>query len=279
VILTGDVRDLLLELETGSADCCVTSPPYWGGLRDYGEDKQIGLERNPADYCAVLGDVFREVRRIVKPTGTLWLNVGDVYAASGKGGGGSQGDRAAWATVKGRKGLRMPPEGYKMKDLTLVAFQLADALRRDGWYLRSTIIWRKPSAVEPTRADRPAVSHEYLFLFAAAEDYWIHNPGEQWWHHTVWDIRTDSDASHPAAMPSELARRCIVAGCPPGGVVLDPFFGSGTTGMVAAKLDRRFVGIELNPAFSDLAVRRCDIAPLFSESRQGGGLITSKSED
>lgn len=264
-VLQGDVMAQLESLPDGAAHCIVTSPPYWGGLRDYGHERQIGLERDPAEYVAVLVGVFREARRVLDGDGTLWLNVGDVYAASGKGGGGSRGDRAAWATVKDRKGFRMPPAGYKMKDLTLVAFQLADALRRDGWYLRSTIIWRKPAAVEPMRADRPAVSHEYLFLFAKTEAYWTNECREPWWGHSVWDIRTDSDASHPAAMPAELARRCIVATCPPDGVVLDPFFGSGTTGMVAAKLDRDYIGIELNPDFLKIAKRRCDIAPLFAQ--------------
>ncbi len=197
-------------------------------------------------------EVFREVRRVLTADGTLWLNVGDVYAAGGNGGGGKK-DRKAWATVAGRKGFRMPPHGYKMKDLTLVAFALADAIRRDGWYLRSTIIWRKPSAVEPMRADRVAVSHEYLFLFSKEKRSAAKNPGEKWWGHSVWDIRSDSDGTHPAAMPSELARRCIVAGSSPGGVVLDPFGGSGTTGRVAEQNDRTAVLIELNEDYAAAA--------------------------
>lgn len=265
-ILRGDCLDRLRELPDESVHCVVTSPPYWGGLRDYGCEGQIGLERLPEDYCGVLRNVFSDVRRVLRPDGTLWLNVGDVYAASGRGGGGNRGDRAAWATVKDRKGFRMPPDGYKMKDLTLVAFQLADELRRDGWYLRSTIIWRKPSAVEPTRADRPAVSHEYLFLFAAAEHYKINNPGEPWWHHTVWDIRADAGEGHPAAMPQELARRCILAGCSEHEAVLDPFLGSGTVALVADKLHRDCIGIELNPEYADMAERRIRAAsPLFAE--------------
>jgi len=265
-ILRGDVFAMIATLPDESVHCCVTSPPYWGGLRDYGCHGQIGMERQPDDYCAVLVNVFRDLHRVLRADGTLWLNVGDVYAASGKGGGGNRGDRAAWATVKERKGFRMPPTGYKMKDLTLVAFQLADALRQDGWYLRSTIIWRKPAAVEPTRIDRPAVSHEYLFLLTRSEVYCASNPGESWWHHTVWDIRAEPETDHPAAMPSELARRAIVAGCPAGGTVLDPFLGSGTTALVADRLQRNAIGIELNPAYADMAEKRIrGDAPMFAE--------------
>lgn len=265
-ILTGDCRDLLKTLPAQSVQCCVTSPPYWGGLRDYGHASQLGMERQPAGYVETLVEVFRGVRNALRDDGTLWLNVGDVYAASGKGGGGNRGDRKAWETVSERKGFRMPPDGYKMKDLTGVAFALADALRVDGWYLRSTIIWRKPSAVEPMRADRPAVSHEYLFLLSKQEIYACEDPGEKWWGHTVWDIRSDSDGSHPAAMPSELARRCIVAGSKPGQVVLDPFGGSGTTGLVAKQFDRSAVLLELNPDYAAMADARIrGDAPLFDE--------------
>ncbi|MCR4300184.1 MAG: site-specific DNA-methyltransferase [Sulfuricaulis sp.] len=265
-ILHGDCRDVLKTLPDASVQCCVTSPPYWGGLRDYGHDGQLGMEREPAEYVGTMVDVFRDVRRVLLPTGTLWLNVGDVYAASGKGGGGNRGDRKAWETVAGRNGFRMPPPGFKMKDLTLVAFALADALRRDGWYLRSTIIWRKPSAVEPTRLDRPAVSHEYLFLLSVAERYYARPPAEVWWSHSVWDIRSDSDGNHPAAMPAELARRCLIVGCPEGGTALDPFHGYGTVGMVADRLQRSCIGIELNPTYADMASRRITgDAPLFAE--------------
>lgn len=255
-ILQGDCRTLLAGLEPESFACAVTSPPYWGGLRDYGIDGQIGLERNPADYVAVLVGVFEEVRKALRADGSLWLNVGDVYAASGKGGGGNQGDRHAWATVKDRKGFRMPPAGYKMKDLTLVAFQLGDALRRAGWYMRSTIIWRKPAAVEPMRLDRPAVSHEYLFLLTKSEECAVRNPGEAWWGHTVWEIPPENDAEHPAAYPPELARRCIVAASQEGDTILDPFGGHGTTGFVADRLRRNAVLLELNPAFVANADRR-----------------------
>lgn len=264
-ILTGDCRDQLRNLESDAFACAVTSPPYWGGLRDYGVPGQLGLERQPEGYVAGLVAVFEEVRRVLRPDGSLWLNVGDVYAASGKGGGGNQGDRHAWATVKDRKGFRMPPPGYKMKDLTLVAFQLGDALRRAGWYLRATIIWRKPAAVEPMREDRPAVSHEYLFLLTKSEHSAVRNPGEKWWGHSVWDIAPENDAEHPAAYPPELARRCIVAGSEEGGTILDPFGGHGTTGFVADRLKRHATLIELNPDFAAKADNRVR-SDLFSEA-------------
>jgi site-specific DNA-methyltransferase (cytosine-N4-specific) len=231
---------------------CVTSPPYWGGLRDYGCLGQLGLERDPADYVKAVVDVGRGVRSILADGGTFWLNVGDAYAASGKGGGGNAGDRIAWETVRERKGFRMPPKGYKMKDLVLASFAVAEALRADGWYLRSTIIWQKPSAVEPTRLDRPAVSHEYVFLFSNAEVYTAHQPGAKWWGHSVWEITQDRDGVHPAAFPYELAARCVEVGSRAGDTVFDPFMGSGTTARVAVAMGRNFIGCEINPAYAAL---------------------------
>lgn len=250
----GDCRELLAQMAADGVrvQMCVTSPPYWGGLRDYGHDKQIGLERDPADYVQTIVEVCRGVRGVLADGGTLWLNVGDAYAASGKGGGGNAGDRTAWATVRERKGFRMPPTGYKMKDLVLASFACAEALRADGWYLRSTIIWKKPSAVEPTRLDRPAVSHEYLFLLANAQTYTAHRPGASWWGHTVWDITQDRDGIHPAAFPHQLAARCIEVGSRPGDTVIDPFMGSGTTAKVCTDMARNYIGIELSTEYTDL---------------------------
>jgi site-specific DNA-methyltransferase (cytosine-N4-specific) len=274
-VLTDDCRAVVPRLECDSVQTCITSPPYWGGLRDYGSSFQFGLERDPSLYVYEMVEFFRGVRRLLRDDGTLWLNVGDVYAASGKGGGGNRGDRKAWETVSERKGFRMPPEGYKQKDLTLVAFALANAMRVDGWYLRSTIIWRKPAAVEPMRIDRPAVSHEYVFLFSKQEKYFARDPGEKWWGHTVWDIRTDADGSHPAAMPTELARRCIVASTEPGQMVLDPFGGIGTTAYVAQKLGRESISIELNPDFAAAARARLDDEfSLFAVGDRPGAAIS-----
>lgn len=121
---------------------------------------------------------------------------------------------------------------------------------------RQTIIWRKPAAVEPLRLDRPATSHEYLYLLARSEHYYARNPGERWWGHSVWEVSNDRCGQHPAAMPIELARRCIVCSSKPGDLVLDPFFGSGTTGAVAESLGRRWLGIELNEAYIELSRKR-----------------------
>jgi site-specific DNA-methyltransferase (cytosine-N4-specific) len=254
-LLEGDCLEVMPTLPTGFK-CCVTSPPYWGGLRDYGMPAQLGLERDPSGYVAAMVTVFGEVRRLLLEDGVLWLNIGDVYAASGKGGGGCQGDRVSWETVKDRKGFRMPPSGYKMKDLTLVPFQVADALRRDGWYLRKTVIWEKPAATEPERLDRPSLSHEYLFLFAKSEHYATRNPGEKWWGSSVWRIGPNLNGDHPATMPRELARRCVVSSSKPGDLILDPFGGSGTTGHVAIATGRRAVLIELNPEYLEMGRTR-----------------------
>lgn len=255
-VVEGDALTVLRSIPAATFDAVVTSPPYWGGLRDYGCPGQLGLERNPADYVAALLCVFAQAWHVLKDDGTLWLNVGDVFAASGKGGGGSAGSRGSWDTVRDRKGFRMPPEGYKMKDLTLTPFLLADSVRRDGWYLRQTVVWEKPNAAEPARLDRPSVSHEYVFLFAKNESYAARDPGESWWQHSVWKIAPDVNSDHPATMPRELARRCIVAATKPGGLVLDPFGGSGTTGHAALAAGRRAVLVELNPEYAAYARRR-----------------------
>jgi site-specific DNA-methyltransferase (cytosine-N4-specific) len=253
-IYLGDCREILPTLGVCAA-AVVTSPPYWR-QRDYGSAQECGQEDTPAAYVAAMTEVFAVVDRALADDGSLWLNIGDKYAAGGLGGGGSLGDRKAWTSIAGRHGYRNPPSGYKPKDLTLVAFELASALRNDGWYLRQTIVWAKPAAVEPTRPDRPSTAHEYVFLLTKSEQSAVAGPDEPWWFNSVWTIRTDSDGRHPAAMPSLLARRCIVAGSKPGDLILDPFAGSGTSLRAAKDLGRRAVGIELNEAYCELAVER-----------------------
>lgn len=253
-VLHGDCREILPTLEAESVNCVVTSPPYWQ-LRDYGHPSQLGMELTPELYVAALVDTFRAVRRVLKADGSLWLNLGDSWAASGKGGGGNRADRKNWRSIVGRSGFRSPPAGYKMKDLTLAPFQVAHAMRQDGWYLRQVIVWAKPAAVEPLRLDRPAASHEYIFLLTPSEHYAVRNPGAAWWGHSVWSIRSDADSSHMAMMPTELAVRCIRAGTSPGETVLDPFAGSGTVGIAAQSLSRRAVLIDLNADTDNLAAR------------------------
>jgi DNA modification methylase len=343
VLIRADARRLPLLDE--SVDCVVTSPPYWG-LRDYGHDRQIGLERTPYEFVDVMVEVFREVRRVLKPEGTLWLNIGDSYA-TGAGnvgecpGGGAQGARWKGDIIGGHRGSRggsdkqphtgaavgplvqpnrMPIEGLKPKDLCMVPARVALALQADGWYLRSDIVWSKPNPMPESVTDRPTKAHEYLFLLAKSERYYydaaaiaepvsasmlqqiqqgyegvglkdyegagVQNPsavksrilanakrsgnkqrktGEErgrpgshlggsipWEGFTrnkrsVWTVATKPfKGAHFATMPEKLVEPCILAGCPLGGLVLDPFIGSGTVGAVATRLGRRWVGTDLS---------------------------------
>jgi DNA modification methylase len=210
--------------------------------------------------------VFTEVRRIVGPRGVLWLNCGDKYAASGYGWGKMADRRAGW-TVSPALSLKTPPPGYKRKDLCLAPLELARALQCDGWTLRQTVIWSKGAAVEPPVRDRPSTSHEYLFLLAAGPDARVHTPVESWWHRSVWDIPADHSIEHPATMPTELVRRCLVTSTAPGDIVLDPFSGLGTVGLVADRYDRGALLIDIQPAFAEAALSRLAAdAPLFWEA-------------
>lgn len=256
-ILKGDCREVLRTLPEESVHCCVTSPPYFR-QRDYGVDGQIGQEVTPADLAEALSEVFSEVRRVLRPEGSLWLNIGDTYAAGGNGGGGSLvAKRRQWTGAHERKGWRRQSPGFKEKDITLTPFVVADTLRADGWYLRGTIIWDKETATEPPRLDRPSTAHEYLFLLTKNEACSVRDPGEAWFRSTVWTIRPQpSRIDHPAVMPAELARRCVVCSSSKGDTILDPFGGSGTTGLVADQLGRDAILIELNPEFVKTAERR-----------------------
>jgi len=257
-IMVGDVIDQLALLPDESVHCVVTSPPYWR-QRDYGMAGQIGLEPNPAQYATALSEVFAAIRRVLVPTGSCWLNLADKWASGGNGGGGSLSKkRPAWRVLAGEKGWRYPPDGWKDKDLVLAAFMVAERLRQDGWFLRKTIIWAKPNAIEPCRLDRPSLSHEYVFLLSKLNNSNVRNPGKSWWHSSVWEITPAHFENHPAVMPSELARRMILAGSEPGDTILDPFLGSGTTALVADQLGRDCIGIEINPEYAAMARRRIE---------------------
>jgi len=266
-ILEGDCLAVLRTLEAESVQCCVTSPPYWG-LRDYGVAGQIGKERTPAEYVDNLVAVFREVRRVLRKDGVLWLNIADTYTAGGNGGGGSWGkrrDAKEWAGIASRTGFRAPPAGYKRKELLCLPWLLARAMSADGWYLRRSVIWSKQVANEPPRDDRPSSSHEYVFLFSRAARYsYTRAPGTEL---SVWQIPTlGFDGAHYATMPADLARRCIESGSHRNDTVLDPFGGAGTTGLVADRLGRDAILIELNPEYAQLARDRIkDDSPLFTE--------------
>jgi site-specific DNA-methyltransferase (cytosine-N4-specific) len=244
-----------LPIASDSVQCVVTSPPYFGGIRDYFMNDQIGLERHPQEYVAEIVAAMAEAHRVLKADGSLWLNIGDVYAASGKGGGGTRAGRSnSWASIRDRKGFRSPPVGYKLKDITLSPFLVANSLREWGWYLRSTIIWSKPVAIEPARIDRPSRSHEYLFLLTKSRHSTVRNPLEPWWFRTVWEIQPDSSSDHAATMPRELVRRCIIASTTIGDFVMDPFAGSGTVAMVSEQLGRRWIAVDLG--YQDLQAKR-----------------------
>lgn len=307
MVLHADAR--ALPLQDGCVQMVCTSPPYWG-LRDYGTPGQIGLEPTPDAYVAALVAVFREVRRVLRADGTVWLNLGDSYATGAGGvgecpGGGKQGE--SWKM----RGVMTPPNrlplpGLKPKDLVGIPWRVAFALQADGWYLRADIIWSKPNPMPESVTDRPTKAHEYLFLLAKSERYFYdaaaiaevsahagdqagicrgtkkratamgrtpsgnEKPGSNWIQpetrnrRTVWSITTEPyRGAHFATMPEALVTPCVLAGCPPGGLVLDPFFGSGTVGAVAERLGRRWVGCDLNPAYHALAQQRTAQRGLF----------------
>lgn len=261
--------------------------PPWSGC--------LGLEPEPLAFVAHLVHVFREVRCVLAEDGTLWLNLGDSYASVGKWGGSSGGKHAKGLhgdTGVGR-GKRSFGEGLKNKDLIGIPWRVAFALQADGWYLRSDVIWAKPNPMPESVGDRPTKAHEYVFLLAKSERYasaadaireemvkgsagsrfdagktGVNGAGRVGHGgrndnpmgrnaRTVWPISTQPyDGAHFATMPSALAERCILAGSRPGDTVLDPFSGAGTTGLVSLRTGRRFVGVDLNPAYCALALER-----------------------
>lgn len=247
---------MLSSFPDGVFQTCITSPPYWS-LRDYHIEGQIGLEATIDDYIANLVAVFEEVRRTLKDDGTLWLNIGDSYTSGGR----------TWrAPDKKNAGRAMStrpptPEGLKPKDLIGVPWRIAFALQAAGWYLRSDIIWNKPNCQPESVKDRPTRCHEYMFLFSKNERYYydhtaIRGPNERNLR-TVWDINTVAyKEAHFATFPPKLVEPCVALTSNAGDLILDPFIGSGTTGQVALNMDRRFVGIELNPEYIDIAKSR-----------------------
>ena len=301
-IIQGDCLEMLRSQPDGSVNCCVTSPPYFG-LRDYGHDAQIGLENTPDQYVEKLAAVFREVWRVLRDDGTLWLNLGDSYTSGGR----------TWRSsdkklsARGMDKRPLTPQGLKPKDLIGIPWRVAFALQADGWYLRQDIIWHKPNPMPESVRDRCTKAHEYVFLFSKSEKYYFDNdaikeaskrpgclPGgsSHFIYHgagghnkdglaacgqspvatrrnrrSVWSVSTRPyPAAHFATFPPALIEPCILAGCVKGGIVLDPFFGSGTTGEVALRNDRGFVGIELNPDYVELAKER--IAVELERGRQ-----------
>lgn len=292
----GDVRRVAPVLPAESVDCIVTSPPYWQ-LRDYGHRKQLGLEASVGRYVGNLVRVFRELRRVLKSEGTLWLNLGDTYIGGRNGGIGSssitsQRNQIAARAATGGSSHRSGP-GLKPKDLVGIPWRVAFALQNDGWWLRSDVVWHKPSPMPESVKDRPTRAHEYLFLLSKSETYhydadaimepvtggarprgcgvnpkaaasegsgskqnasWaaaVRGLVERRNRRSVWTVPQEPIAdAHFATFPRALVRPCILAGCPRGGVVLDPFGGLCTTGVEAIAQGRRFEGVELVPEYA-----------------------------
>nr|VFK40136.1 MAG: site-specific DNA-methyltransferase (adenine-specific) [Candidatus Kentron sp. SD]VFK45465.1 MAG: site-specific DNA-methyltransferase (adenine-specific) [Candidatus Kentron sp. SD]VFK77942.1 MAG: site-specific DNA-methyltransferase (adenine-specific) [Candidatus Kentron sp. SD] len=255
-ILRGDAERLLARLPSGFFRCCVTSPPYWG-LRDYRTDDQIGAEDSPDDYVDRLVAVFDQVRRVLTEDGTLWLNIGDSYTS------GNRGYRAPDKKnpVRAMSYRAKTPEGLKPKDLIGIPWQLAFALQEAGWYLRTDIIWEKPNCMPESVKDRPTRSHETIFLLSKSPKYYYDHVSARESNgrnrRTVWSIPTEPfPGAHFATFPCALVEPCIMAGSKAGDWVLDPFFGSGTVGVVCEQQRRNYVGIELNPEYVELARER-----------------------
>ncbi|MEP0843868.1 MAG: site-specific DNA-methyltransferase [Phycisphaerae bacterium] len=255
-LLVGDCLKILPDLPAGLFQTCVTSPPYWS-LRDYHIPGQIGLESEVEVYIQSLVKVFTQVRRLLTEDGTLWLNIGDSYTSGGRTW------RAPDRKNPGRAmNVRPPtPAGLKPKELIGVPWRLAFALQEAGWYLRADLVWNKPNCQPESVKDRPTRSHEYLFLLSKSERYLydfkaVRGPNGRNLR-TVWDIPTQAfKGAHFATFPPALVEPCIALTSRVDDLVLDPFAGSGTTGLVALGLNRRFVGIELNPQYAALAEQR-----------------------
>lgn len=310
MIYLGDSLQVLKTLPDSSVQTCITSPPYFG-LRDYGVDGQIGLEETPEAFVQKLVEVFREVRRVLRDDGTLWLNLGDSYVADSyvreRGSEAFQdgsdtrksGYLAADRAVSGKQRKNVgwaAASGLKRKDLIGIPWRVALALQADGWYLRQDIIWAKPNPMPESVTDRCTKAHEYIFLLSKSPTYYYDHeavkepsvephragktdrvdyrpngiiPGQITGvdkrvvrsltrnRRSVWTVTTKPyKGAHFATFPPDLIEPCVLAGAPAGGVVLDPFFGSGTTGAVAIQHGRQYVGIELNPEYITLAEQR-----------------------
>lgn len=261
-ILTGDSRELLALLPAESVQCCVTSPPYWG-LRDYAHVSQIGAEPSPEQYVANLVEIFREVRRVLRKDGTLWLNVGDGYARNG--GTGNCGPNAIVGNTKKliqKRNCKVPKcWGLKDRDLMGLPWRVAFALQADGWVLRSKITWLKKTAMPESVKNRPTNATEEIFLMSKGPNYYYNSEGVREASganlRNCWILGPDASGNgHPAVFPRELARRCILLGSRAGDTILDPFGGSGTTGVVAQGVGRKAILIEINPEYSKISKER-----------------------
>lgn len=263
-LFLGDAHENLTDFAAGVADCIITSPPYLG-LRDYGVDGQIGLEETLDEYIENLTAVFMEAHRVLADDGTFWLNIGDTY-----GRGSRPLTQPAQTFEKGRNKEKRPQDSRSLKlrnkSLIGIPWKIAFALQDAGWLLRSEIIWHKPNPTPEAIKDRVTRSHETIFMFSKNEKYHFDVDaiketgvdGETLVRKKdVWTVPTRSyKEAHFATFPEALIEPMVRAGCKPDGVVLDPFSGSGTTGVVALREGRKYAGIELNPEYFELQRRR-----------------------
>ena len=259
-LIGGDSRTILSSIPDNTFQCCITSPPYWG-LRDYEITGQIGAENNIEEYISDLVNIFSEIKRTLREDGTLWLNIGDSFTSGNR----KWRDPDKKNPARGMSYRPPTPKGLKPKDLIGVPWKLAFALQEDGWYLRSDIIWNKPNCQPESVKDRPTRSHEYIFLLSKSEKYYydfqaikeLANNGVLKNRRSVWNINTNGfKGAHFAVFPPELVKLCMLAGSKQNSLIIDPFFGSGTVGIVAEAFERNCVGVELNPDFIKIAMER-----------------------
>lgn len=355
-IRQGDVRERLAEMPDNSVHCVVTSPPYWG-LRDYGVGGQLGLERTLGEHLEAMVEVFRELRRVLRPDGTCWLNYGDCYATKPNGRSAAatkaagkddrtfrdkpfstigpvyvddprdEDRRGSHSTLQGAAPVHTPGRivaggDLKPGDMCMIPERLVLALQVDGWWVRSRIVWGKTNTKPDSSGRfRPSYNHEMIWMLAKSQRCYydavavrqptaastrqrlaqdvesqtgsFRQPGKtngplkavgetdtrllrayEPAPAEVWRMPTASfrDA-HFATFPPELVERCLLAGCPPDGVILDPFFGAGTTGLVAQKHGRNCIGIELNPEYIAIARKRLGLPALSDVSSNTGGVF------
>ena len=273
-ILLGDNREVLKTFPDSCINTTITSPPYYN-LRDYGVNGQIGLEDSLDDFIEQLCLVFDEVHRITKDDGTLWVNIGDCYANKNEI---TSDGRRGFSRTKGMGMADKTIDGLTHKDLIGVPWRLAFALQKRGWILRSDIIWAKKNPMPESVKDRPTSSHEYIFLFSKNTQYYydyesvkekvidgLSKDYEYRNKRDVWNVRVASyPGAHFATFPKELIIPCIKAGSPKGGLVLDPFMGSGTVAEAAQSYGRSYTGVELNPEYHKIIHNRTKQQELFA---------------
>ena len=269
-VMVGDCVGSMLTLDEKSVNLCVTSPPYFG-LRDYGVEGQIGLEQRAPLYVSELVKVFDGVKRVLRDDGVLFVNMGDTYAGFKDGkfppqsqsNGNQRGMPVSGAPHRNKALLQL--DGFKNKELMGIPWRFAFAMQDAGWYLRQDIIWSKPNYTPEKVRDRFVRSHEHIFLFSKKDRYWFDGDavripdaqGSTKLRNDVWTVPVSKfKGAHFATFPPELIEPCVLSGCPEGGVVLDPFGGSGTTAAVAARNGRKSIICELNPEFAAMTERR-----------------------